>query len=504
MAFNSGEYTESGDWLGAKGTEAFRVATAHCLLVNPTPSNSALATHSAIPVPAPQSPLRIRRDLNKLLLGSVASIPLLCSLATDALAACVETSPGVYDCSGSNPGWHSKGSFTVNLLTGGSFYSDSEFQGPGTSVFNNDGTVSNNVHAMHNDRFTLNNRSSISGTIFLQGSGFNFINNTATGSVQNGVNSVNDSIDYVVNRGYFAGLISLGDGNDRLDLISGTLASGVDMGDDDDFFDWSGGFIPPSVQMGQGNDAALFRNLTEDNLSAGKIIDGGQGADRLTWSNSSNSHGNEAGNAPSDLINWEDIRLTNGSEMTFIYSTTVLTLGDSATGTGTLSIDGTSAVRAGNSFGYGVKAFDSSQLVTVYNAGLIDMTNDMVSAGGSLHDTFTVYGNYVGQQGGLQLHTVLESDDAPSDKLVISGTGASASGETFILITNVGGEGALTLADGIRVVDATAGATTEGTAFTLGAPVAAGIFEYQLYRGGVTEDPENDDDWFLRLSLIHI
>ncbi|RVJ07278.1 autotransporter outer membrane beta-barrel domain-containing protein, partial [Sinorhizobium medicae] len=442
---------------------------------------------------------RIRCEFNKLLLGSVASIALFCSLDSEARAACVETSPGAYDCSGTGPGPTFTGqSVTINADPTASFTSDVSITGPGTSTLNNNGTLTNSLRATDNDRFTLNNRGLIDGTIFLGGSGANVIINYAGGDVQNGVTSTGDSHDTVINRGFFAGSIVLGDGYDVLGLIEGTVQTSVDMGAGDDQFTWLVGNIAATVQMGEGDDRAVFGSLTQQNLSAGKRVDGGLGIDTLVWENTTNDDGGGSGDHPENIVNWEEIELRNGSEMTFIYSTGNLTLGDSASGTGTLSIDETSAVRAGNSFGYGVRAFDPSQLVTVYNAGIIDMTNDTVNVGDLLHDTFTVYGNYVGQQGGLQLHTVLESDDAPSDKLVISGTGASASGGTSILITNVGGQGALTLADGIRVVDATAGATTEGTAFTLGAPVAAGIFEYKLYRGGLTEDPDNDDDWFLR------
>ena len=91
------------------------------------------------------------------------------------------------------------------------------------------------------------------------------------------------------------------------------------------------------------------------------------------------------------------------------------------------------------------------------------------------------------------------ADGSPSDQLVInSGRG---SGSTSILVTNVGGPGALTIANGILVVDAANGATTDAGAFTLGGIVAAGPFEYSLFRGGVTPASETDNDWFLRNTV---
>ncbi|MCS3738598.1 MULTISPECIES: hypothetical protein [unclassified Rhizobium] len=243
--------------------------------------------------------------------------------------------------------------------------------------------------ATDNDSFTLNNRGHIDGNINLGGVGTNFIFNFAEGSVSNGVTSTGSSVDTVINRGSFQGSISLGDGNDTLELLGGTVQTQVDMGAGDDNFTWLVGNIAATVQMGSGNDTARFTNLTQANLTAGKLIDGGQGTDTLIWDHTSNDDGGQGGDAPSSLINWETINLTNQSEFVFIYTTSVLTLGDSTTGTGTISIDATSKIEAGNSFGYAIVPANNSQLVTVNNAGIIDLTNDAPGAGTSLHDTLT-------------------------------------------------------------------------------------------------------------------
>ncbi|WP_425350184.1 autotransporter outer membrane beta-barrel domain-containing protein, partial [Brucella oryzae] len=68
--------------------------------------------------------------------------------------------------------------------------------------------------------------------------------------------------------------------------------------------------------------------------------------------------------------------------------------------------------------------------------------------------------------------TVLGSDNSPSDKLVID-TGA-ASGSTSIAVTNVGGTGAATNADGIMVVQALNGGSTSQIAFSLNGRAAEG------------------------------
>ena len=75
--------------------------------------------------------------------------------------------------------------------------------------------------------------------------------------------------------------------------------------------------------------------------------------------------------------------------------------------------------------------------------------------------------------------------------------GGVATGSATVLVANTGGPGALTTADGIRLVQVTNGGATENNAFTLGQRVAAGSYEYQLFRGGST----STDDWFLRSHL---
>ncbi|RWC68301.1 MAG: hypothetical protein EOS30_25805, partial [Mesorhizobium sp.] len=468
-----------------------------------------------------RNPLTVRN----MLLQSVASASLLCLSDLRAFAACVEAPPGtlIIECRGQiNSGFTSAGlSVTVNADSTAVFNAPVTIEGPGTSTFNNLGTANadviaigntsftlnnagvldNAVRATDNGTFQLNNHGLIDGGVFLAGSGVNNIINFADGQVQNGVTSTGNSNDAVINLGFFAGSISLGAGDDVLDLAAGDVQTSVDMGSGNDNFRWIVGNVAATVQMGDGDDTALFVRLTQNNLTAGKIIDGGLGTDTLTWDHTTNDQGAQQGDQPTNIVNWEDFRLTNRSQLRFIFTTGVLTLGDTQTGTGTLSIDSTSSVLAGNSFGYGVVPFDSSQLVTVNNAGAIDLTNDSPApgTGTSLHDTFTIHGNYVGQDGRLLLNTFLGTDNSPSDRLVIEN--GAGSGSTSILVTNVDGPGALTTGNGIQVVDATNGATTTAGAFALGGPVAAGVFEYNLFRGGVTPSAATDNDWFLRNTV---
>ncbi|MCZ0737083.1 autotransporter outer membrane beta-barrel domain-containing protein [Phreatobacter sp. AB_2022a] len=134
---------------------------------------------------------------------------------------------------------------------------------------------------------------------------------------------------------------------------------------------------------------------------------------------------------------------------------------------------------------------DSNATGIVSNAGLIQFLPRT-----GAYSTLTV-GNYVGSAGSrIGFNTYLGADGSPSNVLVING--GRASGTSSVWVSNTGGLGALTVADGIRLVQVTGGGTTTTDAFTLGRRVAAGAYEYELFRGGST-DP---NDWFLRSHLI--
>ncbi len=134
---------------------------------------------------------------------------------------------------------------------------------------------------------------------------------------------------------------------------------------------------------------------------------------------------------------------------------------------------------------------DSNATGTVGNAGLIQFL-----ARPGAYSALTV-GDYTGSTGSrIGFNTYLGADNSPSNLLVING--GQASGTTSVLVNNTGGPGAQTVADGIPLVKVTNGGSTTTDAFTLGQRVAAGAYEYELFRGGST-DP---NDWFLRSHLL--
>ncbi|HSW18009.1 MAG TPA: autotransporter outer membrane beta-barrel domain-containing protein [Ramlibacter sp.] len=186
-------------------------------------------------------------------------------------------------------------------------------------------------------------------------------------------------------------------------------------------------------------------------------------------------------------------------------------------GTGTLRLSGSSSysgptsVSAGTLQAGAAQAFSASSahsvapgatldtggfsqtVASLANSGTVSL---LASAAGS---ELTVRGAYVGNNGTLALGALLNAS-GPSDRLVLDGPGASASGRTHVQITNLGGLGAQTTGAGIEVIAARNGASTtaQGSrdAFALaGGHVDAGAFEYLLLPADQNGAGES---WYLR------
>ena len=397
------------------------------------------------------------------------------------------------------------------------------------NAIDNAGTINQSITQVGTGTNSIINRSGavISGVIDTTGGGASVDRIDNAGTINNGV-KLGDGNDYFVNRpsgtsgnnppvangtidmgagnDYFVmaggtvnGQVLMGPGTDTVGISAGRITSSVDAGDGNDFIFWSGGNVSSGLFAGTGNDSAIFTNLTSANLTPGLPIDGGLGTDRLAWQNSSNGpNGTDVGS----ITNWETVSLQQGSHLTFEYGGDALVLGDAGTGTGTLTIgDSSSSVLAGSTDVHTVTAAVAGNPVTVNNSGTIDMTTNSTS------DTnrFVVMGNYAGFNGVLALQTYLAADsDVLSDQLVINGAngGGSATGTTLLDITNFGGPGDQTSGNGILVVSALNGATTSAGAFALAGPVSAGIYDYELFQGGLTPNPATDNNWYLRSSII--
>jgi len=204
---------------------------------------------------------------------------------------------------------------------------------------------------------------------------------------------------------------------------------------------------------------------------------------------------------------------------TFTGGTTIgagtLAVGDISHSSATLGGGGPVSVAAGaNLGGYGGVIGDVTNNGTIFAANALpsfasstsgtfsvqgQLTNNGLAqiAGAGVGNQLVVTGNYVGQNARIALNTVVGLDNSASDRLVING--GNASGSSTLLITNIGGTGAGTVANGIQVVQAANGATSALGAFSLPASIQAGAYSYYLAKGGVTAG--TSESWYLRNTV---
>jgi len=143
---------------------------------------------------------------------------------------------------------------------------------------------------------------------------------------------------------------------------------------------------------------------------------------------------------------------------------------------------------------------DFSTWTVTKDSNLTSLTNTEGFVVFDDNDTFKSLrtNNYTGGANSyISFNTQLGDDSSPTDLLIIDG--GSAQGTSGVFVNNVNGAGAATVNNGIKLVDAINGATTNSDSFYLvGGPVAAGLNTYDLFRGGQSADTLTDDDWFLR------
>ena len=167
------------------------------------------------------------------------------------------------------------------------------------------------------------------------------------------------------------------------------------------------------------------------------------------------------------------------------------TLGGFGTVLGSVTNSGT--IAAANA----LPAFSASTTGTFAIRG--DLTNNntinLAAALGTPGNVLNVSGNYLGNNGQLIVNTVMNEGGAAAnqftDRLVIGG---NASGSTTVVV-RPSGLGALTVGDGIKVVQVN-GSAAAGT-FHMLAPVQAGAYQYLLYQGG----SGRPSDFYLRSSI---
>ena len=278
----------------------------------------------------------------------------------------------------------------------------------------------------------------------------------------------------------------------QINLADGAIAGIVRGGAASDMVNWVSGTLNGSIEMGGGNDSLTISNKAAADLATVYHIDGGplgdgEAGDTLTLSHVQYKGGSfdadDLGKGINLMAGWDTINLTNGTEWEL---TDKLTLEDPE-----LNIDATSSLLAGNGVNPVISASDG--LVTLNNAGLIDLTNGESAA----TDTLTLEGTYVGKSGSIAFQTVLGDDTSATDRFIVKGDTA---GTSSVTVANVGGKGAMTN-EGIEIISVSG--NSAGTFSLAGdyevdgkGAVVAGAYAYQLYQGNRTGTESKN--WYLR------
>ncbi len=133
-----------------------------------------------------------------------------------------------------------------------------------------------------------------------------------------------------------------------------------------------------------------------------------------------------------------------------------------------------------------------AEYTTIHRVGTFINSGVVTLQDGHGGDTLVIDGDYRGMGGIIKLDTALGTDTSPTDLLMING---GVSGTTTLAIANIGGSGAKTATDGIKVIQVKGEALAN--AFSLASAVSIGAFDYNLFRGGVATDAANQN-WYLR------
>ena len=311
--------------------------------------------------------------------------------------------------------------------------------------------------------------------INVQGTGNTIINNglinSATGAA---IWSQNVGTLTIVNNGTIS-TGAINNPNRTATVIGGNTNAGIDF--------TNRGTVYGSLNFGSGADTLR--------LYTGSIItgsfSGGGGIDRIYL------NGTGADTLASAVTGFE--YLYKQDTGTWTLTSTINSLTAAEIQAGTLVLNGSNSGLTG--------ATSVSAGATLSGTGTI--TGSLTNAGilapglGTSVGALTIIGNYTGNGGVLATNIWGPQASPQADQLIISGNGSVASGTTQILATDRGGLGAATTGDGIMIVNAQNGAVTQAGAFTLSQRVAAGAYEYSLYRGGVSSG--SGQNWYLRTGI---
>ncbi|WP_239375022.1 autotransporter outer membrane beta-barrel domain-containing protein [Snodgrassella gandavensis] len=270
-------------------------------------------------------------------------------------------------------------------------------------------------------------------------------------------------------------------------IVSG--GSGIAIQDDDTNANVTlddGSKVIGAIKLGKGSDMLTINQGAD--ISQMTAIDGGEGESDIdilnihgTLKGSSVSSGSEGNTA---ILNWDNINVKKQGKLTLT--------GDLKTAKLVIENEGTLDLSPSPVL---LKAIAPIQETTisgnVENAGTISLSSNHRAG-----DLLIIDGDYTGNNGTLELDTVLGDSTSTTDRLSITG---NATGTTSVTVHNDGGLGADTGdTDGINIINVQG--TSDDKAFSLaGGHVDAGAFEYRLLKG---DSDGEGNDWYLRSRVV--
>ncbi len=404
------------------------------------------------------------------------------------------TFPGVISGTGSLT---QNGSTTV--LTGENTYTGGTTIGSGSLQLGNGGTTGSIVGNVTDNGsliFFRSDTSVFAGVI--SGTGSVYEGSAATsGTVLTGDNT------YTGGTTIASGTLQLGDGGATGSIVGDVSDKGALV------VDRSGTVTLPGVISGSGSLSQVGNGTTvlaNDNtytggttISAGTLQLGNGGATGSIVGNVTDN-GMLTFNR-SDDITYSDIVSGSGGLTQLGPGTLTLQGAQTYTGPtnalgGVLELDG-SIQSATSTVGVnGTLSGFGNVFATVTNQGTVWPGHAI--AGDTNYGALTIHGNYVGENGVLELNTFLGVDGSPSDQLVING--GTATGSTTVIVHNTNTSSGETTGNGILVVSAVNGATTASNAFQLGGEDRGGALDYDLFRGA--QNGTDANSWYLRNDFV--
>ena len=335
-------------------------------------------------------------------------------------------------------------------------------------AFSISGGQANNVLVENGGQLTVNSGDSSSGTVVNAG-GTEAVLGTATGTTVNadGKLAVLDggkAFQATINSG---GLLSVSSGGIASDT---TVATGglLNIADGAVLTLANNSFVNEGVTTYDiSSNAALNTNLT----GSGQLTKSGTGTLTLGGTLSQSQLNLNDGSLVMDgLQAATNIVAVSGTSLSLINSTTLTGI-----------IDPTD-VNIDQSSSWNITG--DSLVDTLTNAGSIVF----VPSQGTFTPHQLTVTNLAGNGGTITLNTVAGDSSSLTDKVIVDG--GQATGSTGLQVLNRGGLGAQTTGNGIAVIQAINGATTEAGAFTMTRPLVAGAYSYSLYRNA-------DQSWYL-------